>query len=121
MRKSVRLALPLAALLAGATLAPLPAAAETVSHSTARATGNLPIYSGAGRQYDLVGVLPDGEAVHLYECTPRGTWCRIANPYGRDGWVLASFLVGSPAKNQVTPPTSLFDDFLRHRWTFRNR
>jgi uncharacterized protein YraI len=104
------LALPLAAMLAGAVVAPLPAAADTVSRSTARATGTLPIRSGPGIRYTTIGYLPDGAAVHLRECTPRQLWCLIVNPDGPDGWVRASYLVGSPAKMQVTPQSPFLDD-----------
>ena len=101
MRK-LALVLPVLALLGGALLAP-PAMADTVSSSTARATGRLPIHAGPGSRYATIGFLPNGARVHLHQCTPRGIWCEIVNPDGPDGWVLASYLVGSPAKMQVTP------------------
>jgi uncharacterized protein YraI len=103
-------AVPLAALVAGASLVPLPAVADTVSRSTVRATGSLAIRSGPGSRYPAIGMLADGARVHLTECTPRQLWCRIVNPGGPEGWVRASYLVGSPAKLQVTPNSPFLND-----------
>ncbi|HTJ56361.1 MAG TPA: SH3 domain-containing protein [Devosiaceae bacterium] len=83
---------------------------------TARATGTLTIYSGPGYGYVPIGQLPDGSRVTLAECTPSGRWCRIDQPPG--GWVVGSYLVGSPAKVQATPYRPLvnpfFDPFRPH-------
>ncbi|WP_417729674.1 SH3 domain-containing protein [Roseovarius sp.] len=72
--------------------------------STARATGNLPIRSGPGDYYRTISTLPDGTRVGLSQCTRHSRWCKIVYDDGPDGWVLGSYLVGSPAKARVTPP-----------------
>ncbi|RYE87343.1 MAG: SH3 domain-containing protein [Hyphomicrobiales bacterium] len=70
----------------------------------ARATGNLPIHSGPGQSYRVIGTLPDGVSVGLSRCTRQSRWCRIVYDDGPNGWVLGSYLVGSAAKMHVTPP-----------------
>jgi uncharacterized protein YraI len=70
----------------------------------ARATGNLPIRSGPGDWYRVIGTLPDGTSVGLSRCTREARWCRIVYDDGPDGWVLGSYLVGAAAKLRVTPP-----------------
>lgn len=70
----------------------------------ARATGNLPIRSGPGSWYPVVGTLPDGERVGLSRCTRQSAWCKIIYDDGPDGWVRGSYLVGSAAKMRATPP-----------------
>ena len=123
MRRSLRLpavafAAALVALpLAAAVLAPLPAVAA--SRSTARATADLPIRSGPGTRYSVIGTLKKNAAVHLEACTRTQNWCLFLDSDGNEvGWVRGSYLVGSGAKNQVTP-SRLFDDdwglFPRHR------
>lgn len=81
----------------------------------ARATGNLPIRSGPGDFYRIIGTLPDGERVELSRCTRQSVWCRIIYDDGPDGWVLGSYLVGSAAKMRATPPefTSPFRPLFR--------
>lgn len=93
----------LAAALAGALLSAVPALAQ----STARASADLRIHAGPGRAYPVVDILPAGERVALSRCTRSGTWCRIVNPGGADGWVLAGYLVGMGAKIEASPPTFL--------------
>lgn len=109
MRRSLSLvaAVALAALPVAAALAPLPAIAA--SKNTARATGDLPIRSGPGTRYAVIGTLKDGARVHLEECTRSQNWCLFVDRTGKPvGWVRASYLVGSPAKLEVTP-SRLFD------------
>jgi uncharacterized protein YraI len=89
------------ALLAGALGLGVPAIAQAAE---ARATGNLPIRSGPGDHYRVIGTLPDGTFVGLSDCTRQSRWCRIIYDDGPDGWVRGSYLVGSPAKARVTPP-----------------
>ena len=100
-------ALVIAALTATA-LAPLPAVAA--STSTARASADLPIRSGPGTRYSVIGTLKKNAAVYLETCTRSQNWCLFLDRDGDEvGWVRGSYLVGSPAKNQVTPKR-LFDD-----------
>jgi len=94
--------------LAAATFAPLPALAA--SQSTARASADLPIRSGPGTRYAVIGTLNKNAKVHLETCTRSQNWCLFLDRDGDEvGWVRGSYLVGSPAKNQVTPKR-LFDD-----------
>ena len=69
----------------------------------ARATGNLPIRSGPGDFYRVIGTLPDNARVGLSRCTRQSIWCKIVYDDGPDGWVLGSYLVGSAAKMRATP------------------
>ena len=100
-------ALAIAALTA-VSLAPLPALAA--SKSTARASADLPIRSGPGTRYAVIGTLKKNAAVHLEACTRSQNWCLFLDKDGDEiGWVRGSYLIGSGAKNQVTP-SRLFDD-----------
>lgn len=100
-------ALVLAAIAASA-MAPVPAVAA--SKSTARASADLPIRSGPGTRYAIIGTLHKDARVHLEICTYSQNWCLFVDSDGDEvGWVRGSYLVGSPAKNQVTP-SRLFDD-----------
>ena len=101
-------AIVLALALAAPALAPLPALAA--STKTARATGDLPIRSGPGTRYDIIGTLKNGARVYLEQCTRSQNWCLFVDKSGTPvGWVRGSYLVGSGAKLQVTP-SRLFDD-----------
>ena len=84
--------------------AALIAVATPTLAAEARATGNLPIRSGPGDWYRVIGTLPDGTSVGLSRCTRQSIWCRIIYDDGPDGWVRGSYLVGSGAKMQATPP-----------------
>lgn len=96
------------AALAATAIAPLPAIAA--SKSTARASADLPIRSGPGTRYSVIGTLKKNAAVRLETCTRSQNWCLFLDSDGDEvGWVRGSYLVGSPAKNQVTP-SRLFDD-----------
>ena len=90
-----------AGVLLAAGLLTLPALAA--SSSTARASGDIPIRSGPGGAFRIIGTLPDDTRVHLRRCTSESRWCLIIFDHGPDGWVRGSYLVGSPAKLQVTP------------------
>lgn len=96
------LAFALAIMLAGLAGTTLPV--EAASQNTARATGDLPVRAGPGSGYRIIGTLPDGSRVHLVRCTQGSNWCLFAGPGGQPaGWVRGSYLVGSPAKLEVTP------------------
>ena len=82
--------------LAGAGLA------DPAFAATARASDPITIYAGPGAFYAPVGRLARNEVVKLSQCTPRGTWCLVTHN-GPEGWVLASYLVGSAAKVEATP------------------
>ncbi len=80
------------------------AAAEAASKSTARATGDIPVRSGPGGGYRIIGTLADGSKVHLQRCTSGSNWCLFLDDDGDPvGWVRGSYLVGSAAKLEVTP------------------
>lgn len=84
-------------------LAALPA--EAASRSTARASGDIPVRSGPGSGYRVIGELADGTRVRLERCTREQLWCLILDPRSGQpaGWVRGSYLVGSGAKLEVTP------------------
>lgn len=107
--------------LAAALLAVL-AATPALAVPTARASGVLAVRSGPGDFYPLVDKLAKNERVTLDQCTRRARWCHIHQlDGGPSGWVPGSYLVGSPAKNEVTPfefsfnPLDPLDFFPRHR------
>ena len=98
-----------------ALAAALVALATPASAAEARATGDLPIRSGPGSWYRVIGTLPDGTRVGLSRCTRQSRWCKIIYDDGPDGWVLGSYLVGAAAKMRATPPEfvdpfRMFDD-----------
>jgi uncharacterized protein YraI len=78
--------------------------------ATARASDPITIYDGPGYGYRPVGKLTRNEVVGLSECTPSGRWCHVVRN-GPDGWVLASYLIGSAAKVEATPWKPLVDPF----------
>ena len=87
--------------LAATALIALPA--EAASRATARASGDIPIRTGPGSGYRVIGELPDGTRVHLQRCTRESLWCLILIDGEPAGWVRGSYLVGSGAKLEVTP------------------
>jgi uncharacterized protein YraI len=78
------------------------AAAPAAHAATARASDPLTIYAGPGHGYAPVGRLARNEVVRLAQCTPSGRWCYVLHD-GPNGWVLASYLIGSAAKVDATP------------------
>lgn len=86
-----------------ATAAALALASPSLA-ADAHATGNLPIRSGPGEFYRVIGTLPDGARVGLSTCTRQQRWCKIIYDDGPNGWVAGSYLVGSAAKNRASPP-----------------
>ncbi|MBL8593105.1 MAG: SH3 domain-containing protein [Devosia sp.] len=92
----------LALSLVAASLAVLPA--EAASRGTARASGDIPVRSGPGAGYRIIGTLPGGSQVRLQRCTRESNWCLFLGKDGEPaGWVRGSYLVGSGAKLEVTP------------------
>lgn len=100
-----------ATLFVSVTAFALPAAAA--SQNTARATGNLPIRTGPGSGYAVIGTLKSGSRVHLERCTRESNWCLFVDDDGDAvGWVRGSYLVGSAAKLEVTPQKFLGFDIM---------
>ncbi|GLQ52781.1 hypothetical protein [Devosia nitrariae] len=104
-----------------ATLAAAILAGPALAEPTARASGNATVHAGPGRDYPAIAHLVDGERYPLERCTTPSredefgrryadwggeSWCYIA---AAGGWVDASYLVGSPAKVNVTPHVVPFD------------
>jgi len=117
----MRTARLVSALALAALLAPLPALAA--SKATARASGDIPVRSGPSGSYRVIGTLPNGTRVHLERCTRESNWCLFIDEDGEPaGWVRGSYLVGSGAKNEVTPHEFLYDPFGFNRpWFDRDR
>lgn len=93
-----------AALGAFAVLAASALPAVAASNNTARASGNIPIRSGPGSGYEIIGTLKNGSRVHLERCTRESNWCLFVDEDDDPvGWVRGSYLVGSAAKLEVTP------------------
>ncbi len=87
--------------LVALSLFTLPATAAPL---TARSSGVQAVHSGPGSSYPIVAKLADQERVRLDECTREQRWCHVIPlDGGRSGWVLGSYLIGSGAKNAVTP------------------
>lgn len=94
--------------LAGTLAAAFPALA--VSTATARSSGVQAIHTGPGLGYPIVGKLANQERVRLAVCTRHSRWCKVVQlDGGPSGWVMGSYLIGSPAKLEVTP-----DEFMIH-------
>ena len=96
-------------------------AAPAIAASTARASGVLAIHTGPGDVYPVIDKLRNNERVGVASCTRHARWCLVDQlDGGPSGWVPGSYLVGSPAKNAVTPFEFTFDPldpggFFRHR------
>lgn len=74
----------------------------------ARSSGNTPFHQGPGERYDVLGRLVDGQYYEVEDCTRQSRWCLVSDRGELLGWVLGSYLVGSPAKVAVTPPDFAF-------------
>lgn len=91
-----------------------------VAADTARASGILAVHSGPGDYYATIDKLAKNERVAVASCTRQARWCLIHQlDGGPSGWVPGSYLVGSAAKNAVTPYQFSFDPldplgFYRH-------
>ncbi|HEY0917847.1 SH3 domain-containing protein [Devosia sp.] len=103
----------LAALAALALVLPgtLPALA-----GEARASGDVPVRRGPGEDYRVIDCLVDGAYYEVEDCTRRARWCLVSEDGELLGWVRGSYLVGSAAKNRVTPFEFLVTpEFFRRR------
>jgi hypothetical protein len=106
-----RLILACAAAIGLLGLAATPAAA-----GEARASGNAPVRDCPRSFCPVIDHLEDGEYYEVLDCRRRQTFCLVADLEGEElGWVRGSSLVGSGAKNRVTPfeflvnPRFMFD------------
>jgi len=82
----------------------------TAAQLTARSSGIQAIKAGPGTFYATVGKLRNNERVTLERCTRQARWCLVNQLDGSpSGWVDGSYLIGSPAKNAVTPFEFSFD------------
>ncbi len=93
---TLKLALAAAVALSALATAPVLAA-------QARASGDVPVRSGPGGNYRIIDYLADGERYDVLRCTFRLLWCIVGDDGDELGWVRGSYLVGSGAKNAVTP------------------
>ena len=96
------------AALVGTTIA---TSATGASAATARASNTINIYDGPGDRYDIIGRLPQSTVVTLDRCTYGSRWCLIKTGAPR-GWVLGSYLIGSAAKLDASPPQLLVNPHL---------
>lgn len=80
----------------------------------ARASGDVPVRDGPGSRYEIIDHLVDGEYYEVEECTLRQVWCLVSEDDYDLGWVRASYIVGSGAKNAVTPWDFLHRPFPFH-------
>ena len=82
----------------------------TAAQLTARSSGVQAIKAGPGNFYATIGKLRNNEHVTVERCTRLARWCLIDQlDSGPSGWVDGSYLIGSPAKNAVTPFEFSFD------------
>ena len=85
-------------------LGAVPAMAQSTG---AYASDKISIFEGPHyRANQIVGMLLPGEPVTIQRCTADGKWCRVFS-HEPTGWVPASYLIGSAAKNNATPLQSL--------------
>ena len=101
----MRRALVLAALVLVALSLPALAA------STARTSGTQSVHSAPASYAPVLGKLPGNTRVAVIQCTRHARWC-LVDPVaggGPSGWVAGSYLIGSAAKNAVTPFEFSFD------------
>jgi hypothetical protein len=112
--------LPLA--LAALLLAGMALPAE--ARPTAHPSGQTSVYDRPyGPFRHLVFTLAAHQEVYVLDCTRHQRYCEIETlDGGRRGWVDGSYLVGSGAKNAVSPPDMLgfdpmdpLDLFARHQ------
>lgn len=71
---------------------------------TARSSGTQAVHLGPGSGYGVIDKLRNNERVTVLRCTRQARWCLVGQlDGGPSGWVEGSYLIGSPAKNAVTP------------------
>jgi uncharacterized protein YraI len=99
----------LAIVALGLALAAAPAQA-----AEARASGNAAVRAGPGTNAPVIDRLLDGQYYEVERCTRRARFCLVSDGGELLGWVRGSYLVGSAAKNQVTPFEFLVNPRRRH-------
>jgi uncharacterized protein YraI len=108
--------LALAAAIGLATLAGVGAAIPATA-AEARASGNVPVRECPRSYCRIIDHLEDGEYYEVLDCRRQQTWCLVADRDGDElGWVRGSYLVGSAAKNRVTP----FEFLVNPEFRFNN-
>ncbi|MEQ6250575.1 DUF1236 domain-containing protein [Sulfitobacter sp. HNIBRBA3233] len=83
-----------------------PVAAQTATAATATeasAVTNLNVRSGPGPQYNVVGVIPGGDAATLDGCLESGSWCKV-NYGDTQGWAYAPYLAVSVDEQVIVVP-----------------
>lgn len=93
-----------------ALLSALAATPAEAARPTARASGVQAIHTQPRSYSPIVDKLANQERVYLDDCTRQQRWCHVIQlDGGPSGWVPGSYLIGSPAKNLVTPFEFSFD------------
>lgn len=64
--------------------------------------GGLVIRAGAGSDFMVIGVLANGETIHVIERTPDGKWAMIALAT-QVGWVSTAYLSAIPSNDPAQP------------------
>jgi uncharacterized protein YraI len=109
-----KLKLALATALGLAALAGIGAATPATA-AEARASGDVPVRDCPRSYCEVIDHLEDGEYYEVLDCRRRQIWCLVADRDGDElGWVRGSYLVGSGAKNRVTPFEFLVNPFRRN-------
>jgi hypothetical protein len=92
------------AALASALLLLATAAPALADRPTARSSGAQSVHIYPRMSAPIVDKLDNQERVYLDRCTRQARWCLVQQlDGGPPGWVMGSYLIGSPAKVLVTP------------------
>ena len=98
-----------------AALALLLLAAAPAAAAEARASGDAPVRLHPHGSARVIDRLADGHYYEVEDCTRQARWCLVSEGGEVLGWARGSYLVGSAAKNRVTPFEFLVDPFRRRR------
>ncbi|MGV3490779.1 MAG: hypothetical protein ACO1OG_05585 [Devosia sp.] len=86
------------------------AAPALADRPTARASGAQAVHIWPRSASAVIDRLKPNERVYLDQCTRQARWCLVRQlDGGPSGWVPGSYLIGSPAKVEVTPFEFSFD------------
>ncbi|MER0236981.1 DUF1236 domain-containing protein [Fulvimarina sp. MAC8] len=88
------------ALAAGAASIAALLATPSMAQSAVTSTTDLNVRAGPGSNYEIVGVIPTGEAATFDGCTEAGSWCRVT-VNGTQGWAAAQYLTTDVQGEQV--------------------
>ena len=96
--------------LLAAVLVIIAATGAAEAASTARTSGTQAVRTAPSSYAPAIGKLPGNTRVAVIQCTRHARWC-LVDPLGGgpSGWVAGSYLIGSAAKNAVTPFEFSFD------------